>query len=245
MRCGAGWTGSTALGLALDDEGFDFSVLSEFRARLVAAGLERVIFDLLLDRLKELGLVQAGRDGSGLIPRMCWARIRGPEPAGAGRGNGPGGAGGPGRRGAGLAGRGDRRVLAGGLRAADRRVAAAGQRGEAHGAGRPVRRGTATSCWRRSARRARRRGCGSCPPWRRCAGSGCSSTPRGRGRAGDTAGGRPSEHGLPPGRSRIISPYDTDARYSEKRGKGWRGYKVHLTETCHEPGRPGPGRRRT
>ena len=29
------------LGLALDDEGFDFSVLSEFRSRLAAAGLER------------------------------------------------------------------------------------------------------------------------------------------------------------------------------------------------------------
>jgi len=49
------------------------------------------------------------------------------------------------------------------------------------------------------------------------------------------------EHGLPPGRSRLISPYDTEARYSEKRGRGWRGYKVHLSETCHEPG-PGGSR---
>jgi hypothetical protein len=40
------------------------------------------------------------------------------------------------------------------------------------------------------------------------------------------------ELGLPPGRSRIASPYDLDARYSQKRGKEWRGYKVHLTETC-------------
>jgi hypothetical protein len=31
-------------------------------------------------------------------------------------------------------------------------------------------------------------------------------------------------HGLPPGRTRIISPYDTDARYSEKRGRSWEGY---------------------
>jgi transposase len=30
-----------ALGLSLDDEGFDFSVLSEFRGRLVAGSLER------------------------------------------------------------------------------------------------------------------------------------------------------------------------------------------------------------
>ena len=49
-----------ALGLPLDDEGFDFSVLSEFRSRLAAAGLERAVFDLLLERLKELGLVKAG-----------------------------------------------------------------------------------------------------------------------------------------------------------------------------------------
>src|SRR5437773_5782225 len=48
------------LGLAFDDEGFDFSVLSEFRSRLVAAGLERVIFDRLLGRLTELELVRAG-----------------------------------------------------------------------------------------------------------------------------------------------------------------------------------------
>ena len=30
----------------------------------------------------------------------------------------------------------------------------------------------------------------------------------------------------------ISSPYDTDARYSSKRGMAWVGYKVHLTETC-------------
>ena len=48
------------LGLALEDEGFDFSVLSEFRARLVAGSLELKILDLLLDRLRRLGLVAAG-----------------------------------------------------------------------------------------------------------------------------------------------------------------------------------------
>ena len=48
------------LGLALEDEGFDFSVLSEFRARLVAGSLDRAVLDLLLDRLKELGLLRAG-----------------------------------------------------------------------------------------------------------------------------------------------------------------------------------------
>ncbi|MGW1676306.1 IS1182 family transposase [Saccharopolyspora sp. NPDC002376] len=39
---------------------------------------------------------------------------------------------------------------------------------------------------------------------------------------------------LPPGRDRICSPYDTDARYATKRGQGWEGYKLHLTETCDE-----------
>src|SRR6266566_5662686 len=48
------------LGLSLEDEGFDFSVLSEFRARLVAGSLELQVLDLLLDRLKGLGLVKAG-----------------------------------------------------------------------------------------------------------------------------------------------------------------------------------------
>ena len=32
----------------------------------------------------------------------------------------------------------------------------------------------------------------------------------------------------------IASPYDVDSRYSEKRGQSWRGYKVHLTETCED-----------
>src|SRR6266581_2640897 len=41
-----------------------------------------------------------------------------------------------------------------------------------------------------------------------------------------------SEHGLPPGRTAVVSPYDLDARYSEKHGRSWLGYKVHLTETC-------------
>jgi hypothetical protein len=43
------------------------------------------------------------------------------------------------------------------------------------------------------------------------------------------------EHGLPPGRDRIVSPYDTDARYSEKRGTGWIGYKLYLSESICGP----------
>ncbi|MFI8075562.1 transposase [Streptomyces sp. NPDC086033] len=42
---------------------------------------------------------------------------------------------------------------------------------------------------------------------------------------------------LPPARDRLSSPYDTDAHYGIKRGTGWCGYKVHLSETC-EPDAP-------
>jgi IS5 family transposase len=49
--------------------------------------------------------------------------------------------------------------------------------------------------------------------------------------------------GLPPGRSRITSPYDLDARWGVKRDTFWNGYKVHVTETCGTSGgsSDGPG----
>jgi hypothetical protein len=49
-----------ALGLALEDPGFDHSVLPEFRARVVDGGLEQHLLDVLLARLVEVGLVKAG-----------------------------------------------------------------------------------------------------------------------------------------------------------------------------------------
>ena len=39
------------LGLALDDPGFDHTVLAEFRGRVADAGLEQVALDALLERL--------------------------------------------------------------------------------------------------------------------------------------------------------------------------------------------------
>ena len=48
-----------ALGLQLTDAGFDFSVLSEFRARLVAGGAEHLLLDTLLARCKECGYLKA------------------------------------------------------------------------------------------------------------------------------------------------------------------------------------------
>ncbi|MFJ4009650.1 IS1182 family transposase [Streptomyces sp. NPDC090026] len=41
----------------------------------------------------------------------------------------------------------------------------------------------------------------------------------------------------PPGALRLVTPYDTEARGSVKRDTLWDGYKVHLTETC-EPDAP-------
>jgi transposase len=47
------------LGLELDDPGFDYSVLSEFRERLVSGQKEQVLLDELLVRLKQLKLLKA------------------------------------------------------------------------------------------------------------------------------------------------------------------------------------------
>jgi transposase len=44
-------------------------------------------------------------------------------------------------------------------------------------------------------------------------------------------------HGFPPARKMIASPDDQDARYGSKDGSTWTGYKIHLAETC-EPNAP-------
>ncbi|MBN0049300.1 IS1182 family transposase, partial [Streptomyces actuosus] len=42
--------------------------------------------------------------------------------------------------------------------------------------------------------------------------------------------------GVPPGRCRLASPYDTDARWAAKGDDlFWCGYKIHLTESCDTP----------
>ncbi len=48
-----------ALALELPDAGFDFSVLSKFRTRLVAGGSEIQLFEVMLDHLKTQGLLKA------------------------------------------------------------------------------------------------------------------------------------------------------------------------------------------
>ncbi|MFI6663313.1 IS1182 family transposase [Streptomyces sp. NPDC050523] len=41
-------------------------------------------------------------------------------------------------------------------------------------------------------------------------------------------------HALPPASLRFDSPYDTDAHYCVKRDTAWSGYRTHFTETCDE-----------
>src|SRR5689334_21826255 len=60
-----------AMGLTLDDAGFDFSVLSEFRARLLAGGAEERLLDLMLNWFRDRHLLKRrGRqrtDSTGVV----------------------------------------------------------------------------------------------------------------------------------------------------------------------------------
>jgi transposase len=222
------------LGLSLEDEGFDFSVLSEFRTRVVAGSLELVLLDLLLDRLRGLGLVKAGgrqrTDSTHVLGRirglnrleLAGESVRAALEALA--------AAAPGW----LAGViDDSWVQVYGTRidnlhlpdSETRRTALAVQFGRDGYRLLEAVYGTGAPSWLRElpAVQALRRIC-------------VQQYYRMIDERGEKVIRREaSEHGLPPGRQRLISPYDLDARYSEKRGKGWDGYKVHFTETCSDP----------
>ena len=224
------------LGLALEDEGFDFSVLSEFRARLVAGSLEAQILEALLDRLKGLGLVAAGgrqrTDSTHVL-----GRIRGLN----------------------------RLELAGEtVRAALEALAAAapdwlpgvidaswqqvyGQRIDnlRLPESETARTALAVQYGRDGYHLLEAVYAPPAPEWLR-------ELPAVQAlrqvwiqqyyRVIDKHGEKVERreagltgHGLPPGRTAIVCPYDTDARYSEKRGTSWLGYKAHLTETVSDP----------
>src|ERR1035438_6358379 len=222
------------LGLPLEDEGFDFSVLSEFRARLVAGGLERAVLDLLLGRLKGLGLVRAGgrqrTDSTHVL-----AAIRGMNRV---------------------------ELAEETVRAALEALAAAapdwlagviddswqqvyGQRIDT------LRLPASETARKKLAEQYGRDGyhlleavqAPGAPGWLRdlpAVGALRVIWVQQYYRVIDERGEKvirreAREHGVPPGRLKVVSPYDLDARYSEKRGKGWEGYKVHLSETCCEP----------
>jgi len=59
-----------ALGLALTDPGFDHSILSCFRGRLLEGGQEAVLFDNIVDRLKEHNLL-SGKPCSNKLARTA------------------------------------------------------------------------------------------------------------------------------------------------------------------------------
>lgn len=51
---------------------------------------------------------------------------------------------------------------------------------------------------------------------------------------GSVAWRRTSEEGIPPSAKFVGSPIDTEARYARKFTTSWFGYRVHITETCEE-----------
>ena len=220
------------LGLELDDEGFDFSVLSEFRSRLVAGGMEAVLLEALLARLGELGLVGAGMrqrtDSTHVLGRI--REVNRLE----------------------LAGETVRAALEALAAAAPDWLAGVIDSSwqQVYGqqiadirlpAGKAARAELAVQYGRDGYHLLRQVHAPGAPGW-------LAGLPAVRalrliwiqqfyldgGEGGEKVIWREAGHGLPP-RSRLVSPYDLDVRYAEKNGRGWTGYKVHLSETCHIP----------
>jgi transposase len=220
-----------ALGLALDDPGFDASVLTEFRARLLADGQTERLLRLLLDRLRERGLLSKGgrqrtdathvhmavrdlhrleqvietlRAALEALAVMAPAWLDGLIPREWTSRYGQ---------------RGDDWRLPKAEQARTERAVAVGRDGlvlleAVYGPDTPagladleavqVLRATWIQQFHLDSGQVR---------W------------------------RDRHSGLPPGKLLILNPYDLDARPGVKRGRTWRGYQAHFTETC-EPDRP-------
>jgi transposase len=102
VRARIDWT--DALGLEVTDTGFDASVLSEFRARLLTDGQTQRLLHQMLERLRTQGLLVPG--GRQRTDATCVvAAVREPGPAGVGDRDAAGGAGSPDRRSARVADR--------------------------------------------------------------------------------------------------------------------------------------------
>jgi len=214
-----------ALGLELADPGFDFSVLCEFRARLVAGGLEQTLLDAMLARFREGGLLKArGRQRTDSTHVLAAVRaVNRLESVGET------------------------------LRAALNALAAAApewlaRHADAEWADRYGRR---FEEWRPPKGEGPRKTLGeaigadghrllaavydpAAPPWLRRLPA--VQTLR---RAwvhqfyveGERVAWRDRAES-PPASLRFDSPHDPDARYGNKRSTTWSGYKAHLTETC-------------
>jgi transposase len=221
------------LGLALTDEGFDASILSEFRARVVEHGLEAKALDLLLAALVGKGLVKPGgkqrTDSTHVLSAVRdLNRLE-------------------------LAGESVRACLEALAAAAPDWLAQVIDVSDWH-----IRYGVRVDSWRLPASEAKRTALSTAygvdgftlleavyapdaPAW-------LADLPavetlrvvllqnytRMTGRRGREVVKRREADvdGLPPGRCRLTSPYDTDARWGVKRDMFWNGYKVHISETC-------------
>jgi transposase len=217
-----------ALGLELTDPGFHFSVLAEFRARLVAGGAELLLLDTMLERFKARGLVRGrGRqrtDSTHVLAAVHDLHLL--------------------------------ELVAETLRAALDDLAAVAP-DWLRGVARPVwfeRYGRRVEDYRLPKRREDREvlalaigedgfllldalDAPGAPAearevpmvgtlrdvWR------VHYAREGDGRPRWRAGAE-----LPPVGERLQSPYDPEAHYSTKRQMEWSGYKVHVTETCDE-----------
>ncbi len=202
------------LGLELDDPGFDFSVLSDFRTRLIEHGLEERVLDLVLERMCDLGLLRSGgrqrTDSTHVLAavrtlnrmefvgetlRAAVEALAAAAPAWL-----------------------SPLVTAEWVKRYGARIEQVGRDGftvleAVYAPGAPIwlREVPAVQVLRRAWVEQYHRD-GEGVRWR-------------------------EGKDLPPGRRRMSSPYDTDARYGTKRGSGWCGYKTHLSETC-EPDAP-------
>ncbi|MET9647668.1 IS1182 family transposase [Streptomyces syringium] len=236
------------LGLDLEDVGFDASMLSEFRTRVVDHGLEERVLDLLLAALKEKGLVKAGgkqrTDSTHVLAAV--RELNRLE----------------------LAGETVRAALEALSAAAPNWVAQVLEVGEWNRRyGRRI-----DAYWRPPGSQTQRDQLAldygrdavallravyhpATPVWLRELPA--VQTLRQitvQNYLITTVGGREvvkrreaDKDGLPPGRIRLTSPYDLDARYGTKQDLHWTGYKLHISEVCQLPGPddevPRPGRR--
>jgi transposase len=229
-----------ALGLGLADAGFDYTILTEFRARLVEHGMQARVLDLLVARLVDRGLLKSrGKqrtDSTHIIAAV--RQLNQIELIGE-----------------------TVRACVEALAVADgdwvsARLDSSWQR----------RYGARVDAWRMPASKSQRAALGAdyardgvallaavwdaaTPPWlaqlpavgvlqRVLLQNVVIGVDRGgreviRLREADT-------DGLPPGRCRIVSPYDTDARWGGKRDLTWCGYKLHVSESCDAQAPAGP-----
>ena len=226
-----------ALGLSLDDPGFDHTVLSEFRSRVTGHGLEELVLNRLLERLTTEGLVKAGgkqrTDSTHVIAAVAAL---------------------------------NRLELAGqSVRAALEALAVAHPDWLAQRvcvADVTRRYGTPMTSWHPPVSAAKRQELAiayatdgyalvnacyeqAAPPWLRqipAVQTLRKVLVQNYTRTVDECGrevirrreAEPDGDGLPPAHIRINSPYDLEARWGVKRDAFWLGYKLHISETCDD-----------